>query len=606
MTTAAVLRGRSHLRRLLAFATAAASVLGAGQAYAEAEGSGETEPSAHQSEGRTGPVERALIGRALEEAGRTAVLRAEGMPICSVGFVRYPVLGDEDPLPDWLNVFHTTSRQRTVSRLIPFEAGDLWHDDAARDAERELRASGLFAAAAVVAVEADDPVCVDVIVATRDIWSLTLSWFPETAGTFQSFALGVTESNIAGSGHLVAASFDLGADLWSIGPTWSAPRLGRDNWRGWGSAELVFDREGGRDGEALTAYFARPLVTAADRQAWEVSAGWDERTWRRYRGDEVARFDAESTAIDDNLREIWREARFSTSAAWTYSLGGFARHDVTPYAGFESVAIEPVLDGPADPLAVEELEAERLPEEAITSGPGVRWSHYVRDYFTLYDYDTLGFAEELRAGVRLGSGVRWVEPGLGSTRRYARLSANIGWLERLGTDSFVFATLDHAFRLGQHGASDVELVGAARWVSSRALGGRILARVAMSAIFERAHADLYTAGADSQLRGYPIGRVYRSRVGTLIAEWRSRPLRLWTWRLGVAAFSDTAIGWDTGGEAELLPSVGVGLRLVVPEFWSDARSLDIAFPLRGTGGGALGFDGTLPAPLVTIRMGQAF
>ena len=103
------------------------------------------------------------------------------------------------------------------------------------------------------------------------------------------------------------------------------------------------------------------------------------------------------------------------------------------------------------------------------------------------------------------------------------------------------------------------------------------------------------------MRGYSDGFALGDRVLRTNLEWRSRPLNLALWRFGFTAFYDGAATWFEGEPVDYYPSLGVGLRVVIPQLGTRVRAADLAFPLRDAPG-----PGRAGVPLFSFGLDQSF
>jgi hypothetical protein len=104
------------------------------------------------------------------------------------------------------NALHVVTRESTVRRLLIFEEGDVYDHAVLEEAERNLRALGLFRSVSIVAGEVHNGV-VDVEVNTQDAWTVQIDLSAGSSGGAMRGGIGLGEKNILGLGAQVEVAF---------------------------------------------------------------------------------------------------------------------------------------------------------------------------------------------------------------------------------------------------------------------------------------------------------------------------------------------------------------------------------------------------------------
>lgn len=599
----------------------------ASSARSDGDARSEAEPSRYDSlsdlEERM--VQQALLDlelRPIDDASITG-------PICALHVQRYRIVREVDRLPLWLNRFHTLTREQVVVRGIVLGVGDTYTERGRRESERQIRDPLLFGVSVVVPVQGD-PGCVDVLVVTRDAWSLTFNVSPESNGrTLTGLYVGVTEANLAGTNTLASVSYDMDPASWSFGPFVSARRLGSTRWSLSQSVRVHGDREAGRgvDGTSSSFRLERPLYATHVEWGGYVSFDHSVTVARSLAGNQVRAYatdvqatdgegnllyvDADGQITDDpgaqgenaglaeTVDERWRRRRFAGEVGVTRSWGTTWKHNLTPrfFAADSRARALPFAE--VSPEALADFEANVLPRSERTIGPAIRWSAFENRHVYLRNYATYGFSEEVRRGPSSTLGLAWVEPALGSTDRFLSLSWS-ALMRAVYDDGFFAFSFAPAMRLDEDW-SDLRLQGAARLVLPSWFWGRILVRVSASTVLRNEANSRVAIGGRFSVRGYADGFAVGDRVLRTNLEWRSRPLDLFLWRFGFVAFADGAATWFEGAAVDYYPSVGFGLRLVIPQLGTRIRAADLSFPLRDSAGG-----GRAGVPLFSFGLDQSF
>ena len=102
----------------------------------------------------------------------------------------------EEPLYGLFNALHVTTHEAVVLRELWFGAGDTIGEDQRAELERNLRATGLFGAAEVRFAPTGVPGEADLIVDTRDRFSLIASATGSVVGGVGGYNATVGETNL--------------------------------------------------------------------------------------------------------------------------------------------------------------------------------------------------------------------------------------------------------------------------------------------------------------------------------------------------------------------------------------------------------------------------
>ena len=187
--------------------------------------------------------------KVLRELGRTVAKDAEGKKIGEIVVVRHDVFVEDEVWPTFLNGLHWTTQDGIVRRELLFEVGEPYQQARIDESARKLRDQVIFAFVRIVPVvptsgKADE---VDVLVFTRDLWSLRLeSAFGLTGSVIDNLALTLIERNLLGRNYQAALSFDLDPGTWAVGELFVDRRLFGSRWQ-------AGECEGGSAQERFTA-----------------------------------------------------------------------------------------------------------------------------------------------------------------------------------------------------------------------------------------------------------------------------------------------------------------------------------------------------------------
>ena len=172
------------------------------------------------------------------QLGNVEVAEIEGWPlepeteytVASIRIIRQQIFNTDDAAEDRLlfrlaNRWHVNTREDTIRTLLLFGDGDKVDLSRLAETERALRAKRFLYDARVIA----NRVCgndVDIVVVTRDIWSLHPTTSVTRTGGENEYDLGFSERNIFGTGVEVDAELFKTLDRSGASAGFTNPNLG--------------------------------------------------------------------------------------------------------------------------------------------------------------------------------------------------------------------------------------------------------------------------------------------------------------------------------------------------------------------------------------------
>ncbi len=533
-----------------------------------------------------GTLERQALRRALVERGRVLAGDPSGKRIGAIAVATLPVFGDEVKFLRWANALHLRSRPDIIRRELVVRPGDTYDPDDVAESIRYLRDPLNTSIAVIVAVApasgaADE---VDLLVVTRDVWSLRTNYNGELQdGTFTFLTISLSENNFLGRHKLAALAFRMDQATFSLGPVFVDKNAfgrhvdvrfsGGPLWNR-GSREI----EGSES--ALTV--SRPLWSLATE--WGVFTSWSHRDAieRRFVGNDLRTYDAPSTAGDDALPWQYRNRRWSVGASVVRAFGDCPKHQVK--LGYELASQRPeVLDdfaGGADARA--DFAADVLPRSERSGRVYVGYELYTPNYRDQRDVDSFDLAETVRIGPRLEVTLGAATPWLGSDRSFGTVAIEGGVTVPLGDDGFATAAGGLGARLEDSALIDRSVVQSLRVVTPKVGWVRLVSEAKVTGFFrEQANRRVYVGG-DSGLRGFPVGAFVGRRALIWQSELRTTSRRIaFGMQWGLVGFYDLAGAGNTVDEVGLHHDVGVGVRSLTPQLSSEVFRVDLALPLDG-------------------------
>jgi hypothetical protein len=455
---------------------------------------------------------------------------------------------------------HARTRQRVIRWQLLFVSGDKYSRRVLEESERLLRQASYFYDASVRPIAYHDG-RVDVLVKTRDVWTLDPGFSYGRSGGTNSIGFQVQELNAFGYGAAVTAGRSSNVDR-------TTTQFGIQD------ANI----EGSRIGvQALYAVnsdgYQRDLFV--DRLFYALDARWtgglagtnDLRVDSLYdRGDIIDQFQEH-----DEFARVY--------GGWSHGLqDGWVTHwtigATSDDRQFESA---PAWTG-----------ANLVPVDRKLVYPWVRYELVQDDFLKYHNYNEIERTEDFYLGTRLLAQLGWSDPAFGANITGLIFSATAGYgLATSHHETLVFAgTLDG--RLENGTLQNTVLTQSFHYYYKQS--EQLLFYAGVDAASGR-NLDLdnqILLGGDNGLRGYPLR--YQDGTSRALVTLEERYFTNWypfrLFRVGGAAFLDVGRTWGTAALATpslgILRDLGVGLR------FGNSRSglgniihVDLAFPLDG-------------------------
>jgi outer membrane protein assembly factor BamA len=498
-----------------------------------------------------------------------ATLEAAGAVVGEITIRRADVFDTSQPEEDNVlfrtaNRLHARTREPVLSNKLLFETGEAYLARRLAETERELRRLDYIYDAWVVPHRVRDGV-VDVLVVTRDVWTLAMGVGYERKGGESSPSATLSDSNILGTGKF----FDL---KFADEPERSTYRFRYQDDALFGSrhrlALLLADNS---DGFRRTLDVERPFYSLDTRWSAGARVVDDERVTRLYADGDVVRVfgqQVESFEVRAGLSPGFRDGhahRFRTG--WTYEKHVFTRHP----------------EDPGRPI----LFPRRI--DRTVSYPWVGYERATDRFLETRNLDQLGRTEDYDLGTRFSVRLGYSAESWGAYRDQWVFDSTFhtGYS---GGRSLWLVDLFAGGRYGEVADEEDLRMGGVAEVFFRNFGRHQLYSRIEAAIGSNLDPEAqYVLGGESGLRGYPrnIQTGDHRYLLTLEQRFYSDVHLFELAYLGGAVFAD--VGRAVGGNPRIasedlgwLKDVGVGLRL------SSSRSsrgtmvhFDVAYPLDG-------------------------
>jgi hypothetical protein len=537
------------------------------------------------------PYEKETIARALAATHLALDAAPEGKIVERIDTVRLEVFEDRDPIPEQLlglparrlvNDLHATSRDFVVRRESLLKVGDPYVQVLADETARNMRARMpvQVSVVIVVPVRGSAPDRVGLLIITKDIWSLRLSFdVAVTPGGVENLLIVPQETNLFGLHHTAQTRFQYQPETYTFGLGYKVPRFG-SSWIGASTgASLTLNRRSGEaEGSAASISVGQSLYSTRTDWAWGADASYAVGVARRYINAQLAAFDSPRTpGVRDNIPNSYQSRSGSASVGLTRSFGWGFKNNFSLTMNASSASYEtPGLER-YDPAAVADYRRLVVPLGETRVYPALSWATFSNDYLRTIDIATLALQEDYRLGHTVTASVYPVSRALGSSRDFLGLSASAGYSVAMG-DGLVSASAS-TFAEQKSELTDASVSAGLSVVTPRTGLGRLV----MNASFINRYRNYLNAhtltGGDDRLRGYPSNYFIGKDAVFYNLEFRSTSVEILKFALGGVAFFDAG---DAAQAFDLLrakQSVGVGARVLFPQANRFVFRADLAFPL---------------------------
>lgn len=569
-----------------------------------------TEPKAAPAgaSSQYGEYEKRVLRAELERRQLEIDEEPEGKLISGVDIVTLDVFDEYDPIPDFFNVFHVTSRERVIRRELLLRPGEAFRRRAADESVRNLRLLPQLSLVVLVAIKDPEPNRVRLLLIARDIWSLRLNWNAK-AGTegLTYLYLNPSERNFLGTHLLAGGTFELFRTTYAVGGALAHGRMFGTRLRGQISGGVNVNRAtGAAEGSFGTFSYGLPKYSEAQRWSYGVSLAWEDEIRRvvdvvpekPYPVATQVPYGFSYSALLPYRRESYYEV-----AQVTRSFGLRHKLDLTFGAEADRRAYRSLLPDSFDPNYRADFERREIPLSDTRFAPFVQLSRYDNDFLKTVEVEALGLQEEVRLGPHVLVKAYAAGRNFGSTRDIAGLFAGLSYTQPI-SNGVVRAVATSATEYANDGKHQAMLAFALRVASPRfALG-----RLHLDTVFENRYQNYLRhrsfLGGDGRLRGYVsadtevLGSQRGGNLAVMNLEFRSRGIEILSFQCGLAAFYDAGGTTSRFDSLAVKHSAGIGIRFLLPNFDRTVFRADWAFPLNS------GYE-HLPGTLF-FTAGQAF
>lgn len=456
------------------------------------------------------------------------------------------------------NRLHLDTREPVIRRQLLFAPGQPYSRRLLEESERLLRRNRYLYDAHIRPVRYVDG-RVDVVVETRDVWTLVVGAGVSRSGGVNESRFELQDKNFLGYGKDLTLEYREDVDRTTTITRYFDPELLGSRWE----FEALYEdlSDGSRQKYkierpffALDEHFSRGVTVVLDDREDRIYALGKIRDRYRHQGDFLQVHNGWSRGLVDGFVHRW-------------TLGYTYQRDL-----FVEVPEQPPVTA--------------LPKDRELSYPWLSFESIQDDYLKTKDLDSISRTEDLLRGRRWGFKLGYSSPEIGGDKPQAIYDVHVADAWEIGQGGLLL------FRAGVDGRAAEDQ--AQNMVAETVLRfyQRNFGHHAFVARFEGqlgSNLDVdnqLLLGGDTGLRGYPLRYAEGDRRLLLSLEQRFYGSKQWFHLayVGAAVFGDLGRAWYQDIEQNFgwLSDVGFGLRI------SSSRSsgagmihLDVAFPLNG-------------------------
>ncbi|HMJ11049.1 MAG TPA: hypothetical protein VK524_06555 [Polyangiaceae bacterium] len=534
-------------------------------------------------------LEQSIVEQALERHGFERDPQPDGKRIQSIEIVRLEVFDERDPVPDFINVFHVTSREYVIERELLFREGERYDPLKVAESARNLRTPKQLSVVLVLAVRGSTDDEVRVLVITKDVWSLRLNWDVKLSnGRIASLVLNPTEQNLLGTHTSIGFKFRLLPDTYSLGGQFSNTRVFGTRMQASIGANAIFNRDSGEsEGSYGSAFFGQPLFSVASKWGFQTAVAWLEETSRSFIGLDQRVYDARPRALQaaacaGDSRCIPYEyfsERAVAEASAVRSFGKAYKYDLRFGAELDHRDYAPPNLAAYDADAGRAFVRDVLPVSDTRISPILELHAYDARFVRLLDFETLSLQEDVSLGHELLWRVYPASRDLGSSRDLIGTYAALSYTLPI-SDGIVRALAASNIELAAQEKHDALFEGALRFVTPRFAFGRFVYDALLLNRYRNYLNRRFVLGGDTRLRGYAPSAFIGKDVVASTLEFRSRPIEILSAQVGAAVFYDAGDAFDGFESVAVKHGAGAGVRILFPQLDRTVFRADWGFPLN--------------------------
>jgi hypothetical protein len=576
-----------------------------------------------------GSLERGAVDEALAARGLAIDPVPDGKIVAAIHVMNLDVFQPSDGgLLVWFNRFHRATREGHVRRESLLQPGMAYDPLLVEETLRNLRNRAAYAVndppttgiVAMAPIQASAPGTVDLLIVTRDVWSLRFNSdynFEVLSRNLPTLSASLSENNLLGWRKQIALAFIMNqGEMW-LGPNYLDPNLLGSRLRLAVAFYAIWARQvgglaaGSREGSASLLRLEYPFYALSRRWGGFVQGSHTTRVERDisnnadYPNPTLARYlpssgnDPGQCLLPSNATGnpfftlsadcAWRVRNAGVTSGATHS---FPREwlvqRITVGQEFALNRLSFLPDFPTDSDLRARFAAQFFGPSERTSWLYLQYDAFTPRYRTYRNLDSFDLGEDLRLGPSLTLKVARASTLLGSEKDFFFLRAETH-LNLALAGGFQSIGASWESRASGDGLRDELLTGnmiAATPVLASSV--RVVAQGIVSLTVNNQHRSRTYVGGLEGLRGYPVNLFYGYDYYLAHLELRSMAFSLTSLRLGGIVFADAGDAEDRIARDALegrpglsfYGDVGIGLRMLIPQLNAEVLRCDWGIPLR--------------------------
>jgi hypothetical protein len=545
-----------------------------------------------------GRIERESVDDAMTSLGVMVETAPLGKTIGKVFVVNQDVFSKRDWYFQLFNVFHWTTRSHILERELLLKPGMPYDQLLVEESTRNLQnptgmtifgkvvgSPELSSVVVVLPIKSRVPGQVDLLLVTRDIWSLRFnSNFEYQGNALTLFESSLSENNLFGWRKYLSMGFSFDQGKYYYGPTYFDPNIRGTRLTMYAAAVFYNSRETGNyEGNSQIASLRYPLYSLARKWGAGVDVTHQDVVARGFRGNSIRLVDLSATPQMDNLPYEYRRRTVSVDASGVRSFGTNVIQRVTAGYLVDRRRSDVLPDFPGDAATAELFLGQWAPIDEQRSEPYMRYEMFTPRYIVMRDLDTFDLRENKLLGpffrARLSEaltvlGADFAATGVGVTGGIALGPAG----------GYLSLSLEASARLRHRDTRWIDQQVAGKFYAATPLIDRLF-RLVVGAEFESKRLDTLNTplilGGSNGLRGYQIGEFLGTTMAVGHVEVRTAPVpAIFSQRIGMLFFYDVGHAAPSFADLILHNDVGLGIRWLIPQFNSTVIRIDYAFPLQ--------------------------
>jgi hypothetical protein len=567
---------------------------------------------------RLGRLEQESVDDAMASLGVHVDPAPQGKTIGKIHVVNQDVFSKRDWYFQLFNIFHWTTRSYVLERELLLRPGQLYDQALVEESTRNLQSPAgivvrgrsvgqpeLSSVVVLLPVASAVPGQVDLLLVTRDVWSLRFNTnFEYQANALTLFETSLSENNLFGWRKYLSLGFSFDQGKYYYGPTYQDPNIRGTRLTLYAQALFYNSRATGEyEGNSQVAAVRYPLYSLASKWGAGVDVTHVSNVVRVFQGNRLRLVDVSGTPELERFPYEYGRRVVVADANAVRSFRGAAviqRATVGYLADRRSAEVLPTFPGDAATAALFLSEWAPIPEQR--SEPYVRYEVFTPRYVVLRDLDTFDLRENRQLGPVLRARVSDGLPALGAS--FAAFGLDVAAaFAAAPAGGYLSVTAGASGRWRYDQARWIDQLGEANAFAATPIVGGLFRIVAEAQVASK-RADTtntpFVLGGANGLRGYAIGEFIGTTVLVGHIEVRTVPIGIWSQRVGMVAFYD--VGDAAPSFSDLLPynDVGLGLRWLAPQFNSTVIRFDWAVPLQDGVGTRAGTPGRFSAGFAQV------